>query len=81
MLGEFTESSEDLLIPLSLIQKAGLREHKPYGEILIGVDVARYGSDESVILLRDFNGVIDLRAYQKRDLMFLVGKVLEKRRE
>lgn len=51
VLGEFPDSAEDTLIPLSWIVAAQNREIEPrLGEVSkLGVDVARYGTDRSVI--------------------------------
>lgn len=51
VLGEFPESAEDTLIPLSWIVAAQNRdiEPAPGAESKLGVDVARYGTDRSVI--------------------------------
>lgn len=51
VLGEFPDSAEDTLIPLSWIIAAQDREIEPTraDESKIGVDVARYGTDRSVI--------------------------------
>jgi len=77
VLGEFPETPEDALIPLGWLERAKLRPHERRGELVLGVDVARFGGDESVLCVRDFNGVVRLSGYRKHDTMFLVGKIIE----
>jgi len=52
VLGQFPESSTDALIRLSWIEAAQRRELPPGEPCLLGVDVARQGQNESVIVLR-----------------------------
>jgi phage terminase large subunit len=52
VLGQFPESSTDALIRLSWIEAAQRRELPPAEPYILGVDVARQGQDESVIVLR-----------------------------
>jgi hypothetical protein len=51
VLGEFPESSEDTLIPLSWIIRAQNNEVEPrkFDESKFGVDVARFGSDRTTV--------------------------------
>ena len=85
VLGEFPDQGEDTLIPLSRIEgtvkrqvyphpdfsPSGEREEEP---VVIAVDVARFGSDKSVILVRRGLVVEDLRSYRGLDTMKLVGR-------
>ena len=50
------------------------KEEEP---VVIAVDVARFGSDKSVILVRRGLVVEDLRSYRGLDTMKLVGRVVE----
>lgn len=53
VLGEFPDSAEDTLIPMSWIQRAQLLELPDTGwPRKLGVDVARFGADRSVIYSR-----------------------------
>jgi hypothetical protein len=52
VLGEFPDIGEDVLIPPSLIRAAQERELQPGPWAVLGVDVARYGSDRTILLLR-----------------------------
>lgn len=52
VLGQFPEQSEDTLIPLNWIDRAVEADIAPSEPIELGVDVARYGQDESVFIVR-----------------------------
>lgn len=52
VLGEFPDIGEDVLIPPSWIRAAQERESQPGPWSILGVDVARYGSDRTVLCLR-----------------------------
>ena len=70
---DFTASSEQVLIPLDLIIKATKRTNLPqtydWAPIVIGVDVARFGDDQSVIYVRQGNHTIAVKKYRDLDLM------------
>lgn len=81
MLCDFNASSEDMLIAMEQVQQAQERhiekasyEHSP---LIMGVDVARYGGDESVITFR--RGVYCENQLAMRDIstMELAGRVAE----
>ncbi len=83
VLGEFPDQGEDTLIPLSVVEEAVARDFTPspalpnQGEenVVIAVDVARFGSDKSVILRRRGMVVEDIQAYRGLDTMKLAGHV------
>ena len=86
VLGEFPDQGEDTLIPLSVVEGAVGRDLTPPptfpnqdgqdGEVVvIAVDVARFGSDKSVILRRRGMVVEDIQAYRGLDTMKLAGHV------
>ncbi len=83
VLGEFPDQGEDTLIPLSVVEGAVARDFTPspalpnQGEenVVIAVDVARFGSDKSVILRRRGMVVVDIQAYRGLDTMKLAGHV------
>ena len=76
VLGEFPKAEADGLIPLELIEAATMREIEEIGELHIGVDVARFGNDETVILPRIGNKVLKFYHYTKTDTMTTVGKII-----
>ena len=91
VLGEFPDQGEDTLIKLTDIERAA-RQDSPvpatgsdWGpvenieedvEVVLAVDVARFGSDHSVILRRRGNRVEDIRTFQKLDTMQLTGWII-----
>jgi hypothetical protein len=84
VLGEFPDQAEDTLIKLSDIEAAAeeqtdsVDDEQPdeTEETVLAVDVARFGSDRSVILRRRGNRVEDIQTFQKLDTMQLAGWVV-----
>lgn len=59
ILGEFPVEGGDQIFPLSFIEKAFKRDPlEPIGARHIGLDVARFGDDNSVLTLGTENGVV-----------------------
>lgn len=77
VLGEFPTGDDDTVIPVDLIDSAVGRDiQDPGGDIIWGVDVARFGSDRSAICKRQGRVVPEpVRLYSKFDLMEVVGFV------
>ena len=83
VMGEFCADDEDAVIPLGWVEaaqerwraweKAGCPE--PEGVHVIGVDVARSGTDKSVAAIRHGNVVTRLVTWAKEDTMETVGRV------
>jgi phage terminase large subunit len=76
VLGEFPESDEDTLIPLRWIEQATERELPTDGSVRMAVDVARFGSDSTVIGIRRGSVVTRLDVTQGADLMEVSGRVV-----
>jgi len=77
ILGEFPSTSEDTVIGLKDIEAAQLRTLEPGASPrYVVVDVARFGSDETVIGIRRGNKFEVVEAYVGRDLMDTTGRVL-----
>ncbi len=80
VLGEFPSESEDTLISLKIIENAvagkdeapELQDDEP---VELGVDVARFGSDRTVICARRGDRVIEMASYTKKDTMETAGLV------
>ena len=79
--GLFPNQEDDVFIPLAMIEQCGskvyeLPDEKESSFAILGVDVARFGDDETVIY-RNFKGHCRL-AFHKRgqDLMATVGRVV-----
>ena len=84
VLGEFPDQAEDTLIKLSDVEAAVEDQARSTDEdrldeseeTVLAVDVARFGSDRSVILRRRGNRVEDIQTFQKLDTMQLAGWVV-----
>jgi hypothetical protein len=84
VLGEFHSSDEDGVIPLGWIEAANERwrawddEGRPEtrGRRTVGVDVARSGSDKTVMALLDGTVVTELRHTSLENTMQTTGRVL-----
>lgn len=83
VLGEFHSSDEDGVIPLGWIEAANERwriwddEGRPQapGRRTVGVDVARSGSDNTVMALLDGSVVAELRRTSRENTMETTGRV------
>lgn len=75
--GDFPKQEDDVLISLELTEPCTLRDPRP-GEGLrrLGVDVARFGSDRTVLILRQGSVVEQLKVYAKQDTMETVGCIV-----
>lgn len=76
--GNFPAQGDDTLIPLNWIELAMARWHEmPDGgqPVEIGVDVARYGSDKTVIAVRHGPKIQPLRAHAQKSLTETAGLV------
>ena len=77
--GQFPNASDDQFIGASLVDDAMRRElHKdPTAPIVIGVDPARFGSDSTIIAVRQGRDVTALKRFRGDDTMTVVGHVIE----
>lgn len=84
VLGEFHAGDEESVIPLAWAEAAVERweawqdagAQLPPGRRVVGVDVARFGQDKTVLAVRQGNVVTELRAYTKADTMQTTGRVV-----
>jgi hypothetical protein len=76
VLGRFPEASADALIPLSWVQAAQERSLEPGGPVVLGVDVARFGTDETVIYVRRGPVARLVHAGAQEDTMQTTGRVV-----
>ena len=92
VLAQFPEQGDDTLIPLSDIEAAAVETEntidlpdpatgKLPGEVVLAVDVARFGFDRSVILRRRGDRVEDIQTLSGMDTMQVAGRVIEAIRE
>ena len=81
VFGEFPNQEDDVFIPLSIIEQCcckryELPENKMLRYIMFGVDVARFGDDETVIY-RNARGRLELMSKSRgQDLMSTVGSIV-----
>lgn len=82
VFGEFPKQEDDVFIPLSLLEQCGsklfeLPETSSLPHIILGVDVARFGDDETVIY-RNAKGKLKMVGnHRGQDLMATVGYIVK----
>lgn len=79
VLGQFPEEDDYCLIPLGVVETAQYREPVPesqHDKIVIGVDVARFGFDKSIITVMRGVNVIERRVLTKKDTGFVTGELI-----
>lgn len=75
--GEFPKQEDDILISLELTEPCTTRERcTGVGPRKLGVDVARFGSDRTALVLRQGRVVDHIKIYAKQDTMVTVGCVV-----
>jgi hypothetical protein len=80
--GEFPKAEADAFIALEIAELAANASVLPGGDTLhLGVDVARFGDDETVIAPRIGMKVFKLRCYNKQDTMVTAGWVISTGKE
>lgn len=77
VLGEFPSLADDQIISLAAIEEAQARSADPSDPIVVACDVARYGSDETVIVIRQGNHARIHAAYTGKSLMQTAGKIID----
>jgi hypothetical protein len=80
VLGDFPDIGEDVLFPPSLIEAAQRRSCDPSPHGILGVDVARFGSDRTVIYLRRGPVVRMIGEYSKLPTTETTGHVIAAKR-
>lgn len=82
VLGEFPEASENTLIPARYITEAQNRTLDATGHpAMLGVDVARYGTDRSVVATRQGGRVRVTRSWAKAATTQTTGQVIDLARQ
>lgn len=79
VLGEFPDEADDTLIALRLIESAVGRDFEVDlgGDAVMGVDVARYGNNQTVAVVRRGSSVVDMVSFGRSDLMGTTGRVMD----
>ena len=79
VLGEFPSQADDTLISLSHVDEAirrqPINDEKAVYEI--GVDVARFGTDRTVICVRRGPDLVDIQSFNGLDVMTVTDRVME----
>ena len=77
--GQFPSEGDDQFIPVNLIDDAMKRPRQKdeTAPIVIGVDPARFGSDATVIAVRQGRDIIDIKRLRGADTMEVVGHVID----
>ena len=87
VMGEFPDRGEDNLIAISDIDDATYTPGEipaatgGYEPVILGVDVARYGVDRSVIMVRRGNVVVDVRVFHGFPTTALTGQIVATARD
>lgn len=84
IFGDFPRAEADTFIPLEVAELVKGSLYKPSKDITIGdlgVDVARFGDDETAIVKRIGNYVYPIKTYRKQDTTVTTGYVLKAARE
>lgn len=80
--GEFPKAEPDAFIALELVETATETRVEPTGRALhLGVDVARYGDDATVIAPRMGGRLFDLQSYTKQNTTETSGYVIQTARD
>lgn len=78
VLGEFPLQEDDVFIPISIIESATMREpDEAVSFIRLGVDVARFGDDETIIAENVANNITLPIMRKGQDLMRTVGDIVK----
>ena len=78
---DFSASAENILISLDIVLESSKRENLEasynFAQVVMGVDVARFGDDQSVIYVRQGLHSVDILKYRNLDLMGFASKIIE----
>jgi hypothetical protein len=76
VLGDFPSNEDDTVIPLSLCETATVRDVEPFGMIVWGVDVARFGADRTALVKRCDNATFEeAKIWHGIDTMQTAGRI------
>lgn len=83
ILGKFPSTSERTMFPLGVVEDAQLRVYYPTqtDRKTIGVDVARYGTDSSVLTALHGKKQLAKKEFHKRSITEITGEVIQLSRE
>lgn len=76
VMGDFPLEESDSVIPMHLCEAAAVRDVKPFGPPVWGVDVARFGGDRTVVVKRCTNSTLAVhQSWGGMDTMQSAGKI------
>jgi phage terminase large subunit len=81
VLGEFPPQGDDALISINWVEAAIAREMDEGEPCEMGVDIARYGGDESVAYVRRGPVVVGMTSWRGSDLMTSTGRIVALHRQ
>jgi phage terminase large subunit len=73
VLGQFPDTASNAVIPLAWVEAARVRQHLPDAREWAGLDVARFGSDDTALLDGSGNGPESVRIVHGQDTMEVAG--------
>lgn len=76
--GLFPQDEDDVYITMAIVSGSQMCDPEPEQKISLGIDVARYGSDETVISECVFSIARIYKTYRGKSLMWTTGEVLER---
>ncbi len=81
--GQFPRAGDMQFIGSDTVEEAQARENMPdpSAAIIVGVDVARFGEDSSVIATRQGRKLLDIRKYYSLDTMQLAAMAVEAKKD
>lgn len=81
--GQFPKQGESQFIALNVVEDAMKREYWPdvSAPIVLGVDPARSGADNTVIVVRQGRNILEIRRFSGDDTMVVAGHIIQAIRE
>ena len=76
VMGNFPEAGENNLFKLSDIEAAVDREVSTEGDMVAGLDIARYGDSETVLIRKTGDKVTGIDSWSHQDILFTCGRVV-----
>jgi hypothetical protein len=73
VLGQFPDTASNAIVPLAWVEAARVRPHIPDAREWAGLDVARFGSDDSVLIEGSGNGPETVTVVHGQDTMQVAG--------
>lgn len=75
--GRFPDIADDRLLSPALLQQAVSAQGSAEDPVVLGADIARFGRDETVLVLRRGDRAEIYAAFHKQDTMATVGRIID----